>query len=252
MKKIISLMLAVCMMLGMVSAFAESASVTGVWYASKMSMGDQSYDIGMLGMALTLTLNEDGSASMDTNGDVSEGTWEANAEGVAVTFEGQTINGTLADGELSLTDNEQTIIFTREAPTKMELAAEKTDATVEDFNGTYACTYVKMGDDYMPMDMAANFGLVMPKITIKDGTLEVEELEDDTIGIGSMLKLVSSLQLEMENGKMVKTVTQEGVEGSNGIALGLLEDGMMTMSLISNGEAAFDLLFNLYVEEAAE
>ncbi len=67
-----------------------------------------------------------------------------------------------------------------------------------------------------------------------------------------MLKLVSSLQLEMENGKMVKTVTQEGVEGSNGIALGLLEDGMMTMSLISNGEAAFDLLFNLYVEEAAE
>jgi len=251
MRKILSLVLALCMALALVPALAESAELTGAWYAATMSQGETTLELAALGMQMTLTLNEDGTATMDMSGeDLKEGTWKATDTGVDVTIDGSTVSGTLADGELSLAKDGQTILFNREAPKAIEFAEARTDTTLEEFNGTYEVAYVATGEAYIPADMAASLGMTLPKITIENGKLSAENLETDVAGIGTMLNLLGTQTMELKDGSLVLEITAEGVQGSTGINATLLKDGMLWMELLSNEEAVFTLYFNPVAEEA--
>ena len=75
MRKILAVIMALCMMLSM--AFAEETGAVGTWYASKIGMGDQFVDISVAGISVVLTLNEDGTAVMEAAGEAKEAVEEA-------------------------------------------------------------------------------------------------------------------------------------------------------------------------------
>ncbi len=239
MKKILSLVLALCMMLGL--ACAED--ITGDWYATKMGDGETYFDAALVGMPMVLTLNEDGTAAMNSDGEVMEGTWETTETGISVTFEGEAVGATFADGELKLAEDGQEVIFSREAPAGIEFAEVKADAALEDFNGSYTGAYIKSGDSYLPAEMAASFGLVLPDLSIENGQITAANVDLEEAGIGTMLNVFSAMPMELKDGKLVGEFSEEGVEGSTGIEISLLQDGMLNVDLLSNGESMFVLYF---------
>ena len=247
MKKLLSVILALCMMLTLAAA-AEEASFVGTWYAIEMSNGTDTYDIAMLGLSIVLTVNEDGTFTMEMNGETTEGTWEgANFTAANPDGEPDTIVASMEDGLLHLTDEadgaKQIIIFSAEAPAAFEVAEPKADAVLEDYNGTYTAAYIKMGEQYLPAETAASFGLSLPAITIENGVITADDVDAQDFSIGTMLSLFLSQGMELKDGKLVYVSVVEGVEGSNAIELVLLQDGLVELKLISNEEEAFSLLY---------
>lgn len=66
-----------------------------------------------LGLTVNLNLNaEDGTAELDMMGDVMSGTWTANsATECSVTLDGETLDGTLADNMLTISDGSSSMTF---------------------------------------------------------------------------------------------------------------------------------------------
>ena len=76
MKKLFSLILALCMACMLIPAMAED-SITGEWYAS------------LAGVTMVMNLAEDGTAEMSMPGteNVASGTWVLDGEKITVTIE---------------------------------------------------------------------------------------------------------------------------------------------------------------------
>ena len=142
MKKMISLLLALCLAAVMIPAFAED-DVTGEWYGN------------MMGMGIVMNFSEDGSFTMSAGGNVmASGTWKvedgkllADAEGSVEEFEIK--DGTLysASADMTLTRNPE------DAPAAMEFADVKTDAAAEEFYGEWTC--VALGTEGMVLDVGS-------------------------------------------------------------------------------------------------
>jgi len=244
MKKVLSVVLALCLLAGLAAAAAAEEELTGAWYAKEMGDGETMTDISAYGMAIVLTLNEDGTASMDTgDGDVSEGTWTAEGAEVTVTIDGEPVTGSLADGELTLSGGGQVILFTREAPAAPEFAEPKTDAALEDYNGTYTCAYVKNGNACLPAEGAAQFGLTLPAFTIENGVVSIDSADTEDFGIGTMFGLFAGQTMELKDGQLAGVLTLGEDAGTTGITFTLLQDGMLYTVLLSDDEPMFELYY---------
>ena len=234
MSKILSVVLALCLMLALVPAVAETADVTGSWYTE------------MYGMPMELLLNEDGTASMAG----SEGTWESTDTGVTVTMNGDTVTGTFADGVLTLGDEDETVEFTREAPAAVELAEPKTDAALEDFNGTYAIAYVNLLDNIVSAEKAAELGMpAMPDITIENGAVTLGEIADSENDLISLMTMFMAQNAELQDGKLVATASTE--MQAAGLNITLLQDGMISVDLLG-GDTVIATMIYAPVETDAE
>lgn len=129
MKKLLSLLLAAMMLLGC-AAFAEAVDYAGVWVMTGMvvegvEMGPDT--MAMFGLTLTMTLKEDGTCVVDGMGQTDTGTWQATANGVAITDPTETLEFTYTDDMLVMDDGRSRMLLTREgaAPAIAE-AAEPT------------------------------------------------------------------------------------------------------------------------------
>ena len=188
MKKILSLVLALLMMLGC-AALAED--LTGAWY------GD------LFGMTATMTLAAEGTYTMELMGDVDEGSW---------VLEGNTLymdKGTEAEvsmvydadtNTLNMDMEGMVIVFGREAAAAFVPAEPKADATVEDFAGSWKAANVNFMDMLVPTDFA---GMNMT-LTIEGTTavmaLNMGEEEDDVATInGAYADGVLTLTIPAEN-----------------------------------------------------
>jgi|LSQX01.2.fsa_nt_gb hypothetical protein len=147
MKKTLTLLLSVALVLSMLSAGAAAgaADISGEWY------GD------LFGMAMTLTLDEDGSYSMEMAGEEPDtGTW--NLDGESLIMDGDTENETVFayDGESLFSDmgDGMEFLFTREPVAVFEPAAVRTDASLEELGGEWVCTLVSMMGMNLPPEMA--------------------------------------------------------------------------------------------------
>ena len=135
MKKLISLMLILCMACMLIPAMADG-SAAGVWY------GDYH------GAVMVLTLNEDGTSSMTVSGNqMAAGTWTENDGKIEITMAGavgepSTQAATLADGVLTLADETMSVDFTQE-PIEAWMPAEvNPEAAAEDYEGEWAIAKV--------------------------------------------------------------------------------------------------------------
>ena len=166
MKKLISLVLALCMACMLIPAMADE-DLTGDWYGSLMGMGVQ------------LTVNADGSYTISMNGTVAEeGTWAAadgkltttpSTDSPATEFEIQADALYLGmDGmEMTMTRNPE------DAPAAVEIAEVKADAAAEEFYGDWTCSAVEvegMTLDASAYTAAAGDGL--PGLSIAEGSVK--------------------------------------------------------------------------------
>ena len=90
MKKLLSLLLVLAMMLGL-TAFAEATvDYTGVWTLNRVETPGMTMDMSMLaqlGMNMTITINADGTMVMTTLGVDENGTWAVTGTGISIADE---------------------------------------------------------------------------------------------------------------------------------------------------------------------
>ena len=129
-KKIVAVMIACAMAMSFAlvgcGGGASAPSPVGQWEISGMTSDGETYSAEDLqamkdyGMNVTLSINEDGTASMNVFGEeMTGGTWDE----TSLTFNGQSINMTLDGDTLTLTQGDETMTFSRMAADSAEAAA---------------------------------------------------------------------------------------------------------------------------------
>ena len=227
MKKLFSLVLALCMVCMMIPAIAED-SITGEWYAS------------MSGMSMILNLAEDGTAEMSIPGyeSTGAGTWVLDGEKITITIEDDPAEGTYADGKITLADGDMTMEFTREKVEGIQLAGVDSSAAAEAFEGTWSIVYVGYSGAIVDASVA---GQQLPGLVVENGAMKFT-------GESSMSQLFGDNALPLTYADGALSMSLSFGETSYGIKLEMLEDGMLALTLNAGGTNA-----NMYfVKEAAE
>ena len=214
MKKLISLILVLCMACMLIPAVAEE-SVTGEWYAS------------MAGVTMILTLAEDGSAefSMPAAETTSSGTWVLDGEKITITIDGSPAEGTVTDGTITLAEGEASMVFTREKPEEIHLAEVNPAAAAEAFEGNWDIVYV--GYSGMIVDASAS-NEALPGLVVENGAMKFTGESSMSQAFGTNL-----LPLTYADGALSFSITVSETE--YGIKLEMLEDGMLAMTVGMGG-----------------
>ena len=188
MKKLVSLMLILCMACMLIPATADE-SAAGVWYAD------------YFGAVMIMTLGEDGSASMEISGNqMGSGNWTVQDGQIAITMAGpdgeeSTQMATLADGVLTLADGSMSVDFTQEAIEVWTPAEVNPEAAAEDFEGEWAIA--KVNTLGMMLD-AASAGMGDIGVKIENGAILFTGSADSvTFFVGT-----DPLPLAYENGAL--------------------------------------------------
>ena len=236
MKKLISLMLVLCMALLAVSAMAETATaVTGEWYLKTMINGDETIDVAAMGLNGVMTLNADWTASMTGMGDDVTGTWKDDAENnkITVTLDGDDADIILSDGELTVTAGDTKMIFTREAPAAAAETAEiKADATAEEFNGNWNCIALGVGGMKLDAAAAKAAGQELPTLKFEDGAISMEG--------GQIAEAFSAFKMPLTFADGTYSFAIESANVS--VKANILQDGTMALEFAA-GETATTLYF---------
>ena len=103
MKKLISLILILCMACMLIPAMADT-DVTGTWYAS------------MMGIPMTMTLNADGTGTMisPVQGGEAPAAWTMEGDKITITVNDSPATGTVTADAITLEESGMEIVFTRE------------------------------------------------------------------------------------------------------------------------------------------
>ena len=114
MKKIVALTLVLVMVLALCACGGGSKTAAGTWKLTGMTQDGQDYSqyLSMLGMEITMVLNDDGTGTMEAMGEKVDVTWDANG----ITSQGETISYTLDGDKLTVTQNGSSIIFVKIDP----------------------------------------------------------------------------------------------------------------------------------------
>lgn len=222
MKKMLSMLLTAAMILAMLccGALAEAADVTGEWYGS------------LFGITMTMTLNEDGTYTMEMDGeDPNEGTWRLDGESLIMDEGGDDEAVFAYDGESLYMDMEGIeFLFTREPVEAFVPAAARTDAALEEFAGDWSCTLVSMMGMQMPPEMAE----VEMALSIEGETVVM------TLGLFGEPETVE-LPAVFADGALTLTIPADYEGGEDSVfTVQLLEDGTMSVtSLLFEEEVVF-------------
>lgn len=250
MKRIIAIVFAVIMLFTAAFAgpvFAEGEEdLTGVWNIQSMEQGGMKMEgalLSLMGMEVTLTLNEDGTTTMAMNGESKDGTWTFDGkEGILDYGEAQ-LPFNVEEGILSVVQEGMTMNMSRDdaGNADAELAPAVTDPELADFNGTWnAVSYVALGIPIPLETMGANITLIIEdgKIAVSglftgtgegEEAEEAEEAEEETaqtldVVFDAELKEDGVLYLDFAGSDILGQI---GMEAS-GINLTLHEDGRMS------------------------
>ena len=256
MKKLLSLILALAMLLGCV-AFAEGVDYTGTWVVTGLVVEELGMKMGpnalqQAGMDATMTLNADGTAVLTFEGEAEDGAWVANENGVAITdASATTMNAVYQDEMLILEEAGQKMMFTREgaAPAIAEEEAPTILANVDpkEFEGQWLLTKANlMGMDFPAESLGLYMALMLSEGsgvfagTNENGELVASEITytvEEEEGVGTVMVV---LVTNAETGETAVLMT-----------LNKLSDG----TLVYNYEEAgmvIAYVFSMVTEEAAE
>lgn len=236
MKKRIVLLLAAMMVSALISVpvMAEEADLAGTWYALSMEQDGMQMDASVLaamGMSITMTLNEDGTAVLAMGDQETECTWE----GQTLITEANELPMELNDGELTIDQNGAIMIFSKEAPeiTEFSMAPAVEDPELSDFNGSWnTVTYVMLGIP-MPIKLGASTEI---NLQIEDGKVAYTEMIYDlnTSSSEPTETIEKEFTATLEDGGILfvdfneETVLSHILSGSSGIRLTLHEDGKLS------------------------
>ena len=258
MKKMIAVLVAVLMLT--VTAFAGTAlaagegDLAGVWYIQSMKQGGMDLDgsiLSSLGLTMTLTLNEDGTATMEATGQeqVQKGTWKCDGTTGTITFgtdltfeaDGDTLILTQPDTTVEEGAEPQVLVFGKEPPAASvpTLAPAVENPQVSDFNGAWnVSTYVAFG---LPLPLGMTGAQL--SMTIQDGKAAVTAVAKD-LNTGETtasvekeytaeLKDDGTLFIDFGDEEVLAVLRMQG----NSISLTLREDGKMSGEIPALTEA---------------
>ena len=232
MKKLISLILILCMACMLIPAMAEDA--TGEWYLKTMKNGDTEYDAAAIGYNIVMTLNADGTVAMTVPGtdEPQNGTWTLEGDQITVDIDNSPVSGTFADSTITLAQDEQVMIFTREQSEGIQLAEVNPAAAAEDFEGDWTIKYVSMAG--LTMD-ATITGEAMPGLNITDSGLKFT-------GESSMGQMFGDTALPMTYADGALSFNMSLGETSITIKAEMLQDGMLALT-VDMGQTAIGMYF---------
>lgn len=232
MKKMLSMLLTAAMILAVLccGAFAEAADITGEWYGS------------LFGVAMTLTVNEDGTYMMDMgDDDPATGEWrldgetmimdEGTEEEIPFAYDGESLYADMGDG--------YEFLFTREPVEAFAPAAARTDAAIEEFAGDWTCTLVSL----MGMQMSPEVAEVEVALTIDGENVAL------SMGLFGEPETVE-MPAVFADGTLTLTVPAEYEGGDDSVFdIRLLEDGTMSVTTTMLEE---EIVFYMSSAAAAE
>ena len=229
MKKMFSMLLTAAMILAMLccGAFAEAADVTGEWYGS------------LFGMVMTLTLNEDGTYTIEMDGEEpDDGVWKLDGEELILDEDSDDGLVFAYDGESLYAEAEGIeFLFTREPGEVFEAAPARTDAALEEFAGDWSCTLVSMMGMQMPPEMAE----IEMSLSIEGETATM------TLGLFGEPETVE-LPVTFADGALTLTIPADYEGGEDSVfTIQLLEDGSMSVTTLLMEE---ELVFYMSSEVA--
>ena len=224
MKKLLSLILILCMACTLIPAMADE-TVTGDWYLVEMIAGDAVINPAEMGINWILTLNEDGTmhSAMGMAGEEQEqdGTWAIDGETVTLSADGTDQTMVYADGRITMSAGGQTAVFGREAPVAAPKAAAVAAESEDAFLGSWELAAVEL------------MGMTITKDTFA------------AAGIGEM-----NISLVIESGKVAMSTATSADPDAEPLELAtVFEDGklllkaldttMFTVQLMDDGSLTF-------------
>lgn len=165
---------------------AEPVSYVGAWALSEIRSGEVVMDPAMMGMDMSIVLNEDGTCTLSTMGMTEQGTWAATEGGVSLTDAAGTTNVfTYRDGALVLASEGIEMILTPAAPAEEpEYANILPNLTLADFAGAWELDHVESTYGwYSAADLGAGMTVV---ITDDDAVITMSNTEQ-TISYNALL-----------------------------------------------------------------
>ena len=273
MKRKLALLLT-CLLLAAPLCAAEEAPLTGAWVLESVSMEASledgslafAYDIAEGGGEVELTLEPDGSAHVSVTEGVLDAAslsyltgWEADAESWAM--DGENVLVTAPSGAvLTLTPEEDalcarqqgaTLRFVR--PEAVTSVAIRTDATLEDFAGSWTAVSTDMfglgmSTDMLGMYMSADIegNAITLRIAADDPVNETPSSSvDEYTGTleGGALIVKTELEATADEMRGDELVESEDAGVTDQKTFRLREDGLMVMTWAVSGDLGMDVTF---------
>lgn len=253
MKKLISLILIVCMACMLIPAMAEG--VTGTWYLVEMVANGATINPAEMGMTWTMVLNEDGTADnrMEMMGEVQEksGTWALDGDTVTVTIDDSPAAFQLTDGKLVIDMDGQTAVFGQEAPEVSAKPAVVAAESEEAFFGDWEISAVDMMGMYMNKDLFAAAGMdgFSVKLSVEAGKVTMAAKTS-----AEAKEEVQTFESRFEDGKLVIEIDLSAAQAA-GLDVSSITDGVSTIELLDNGGILYGMNFmgmtiGVYMEQA--
>lgn len=202
MKKILTAVLAMALALFMLSGVcAEAAGVTGTWYGE------------IYGMVYTMTINEDGSYTLERMGESVSGEWVL--EGTTLYVDkGTDYEDFFVYDEAAQTLTVGDVVFGREVIEEWMPAAARAAAVIEDFAGNWTATHVYAFGGLLPVDDADIYMDAAIEATAVTLTIEFvgEEIRegDATLADGVMTLIVPAADEYSEDETYVISALEDG------------------------------------------
>ena len=228
MKKLVSLVLALCLAMGMVSAFAEE-DLTGTWYLTSAVAQGVTLSAADMGLDLSFVLNSDGSAVMiGFSDDDLTSSWSQS--GGKITIDGE--ETTYTDGQLIIETSGVQMIFSRESANaeKATVTGEVISAESEEaFFGSWTVENVGSGGFVFAASMMNSFGIDDISIDVSAGKATINvTVSGDTVPLEATTSF--------ENGALQIKLSVEGYEEYFDFSqLELMDDGGLHSTLTSGG-----------------
>ena len=162
MKKLSALLLAAVLLLS-AAGYAEATDLLGDWYLNTIVMEGTSVSAADMGYEMTMSLNEDGTVHIDAMGEAEEGTWKEEGGNVVIDTEYEAMTFTVGDdGSLTVDEGGVIMIFTREAPgpgfTPAELARVKEELRKEKLRADAYDTMIDIAEDMFKVPIRKKAG----------------------------------------------------------------------------------------------
>lgn len=207
------------------AGIAAQFDCTGVWTLNALEVGGLTLDASVVGMEMTLALNADGSAVLQSPGaQASTGSWSMLGSQLIIAAGAEALPATL-DGDrlyIRADENGTRMVFGRQrVNSAFQPAAARTDVTLSDFNGSWRADSMGiLGMRYaadQPMTLEIDEGRV--RLRLSGGSGEASDYE---------------VQAALE-GNVLRVPAPQDVAGAQELWLQLLEDGTLAHSEESGG-----------------
>ena len=229
MKKLVSLVLILCMACMLVPAMADD--VTGIWYALEMSAEGMTIKPAEVGMTMTMELKEDGTAEMVMEmagqSENDTGTWALDGNNLSLTFDEKTITAEIVDGEFSMEQDGAIVKFSKEAPV-VETASAVAAESEEEFFGDWTLCAIDIMGMHISSDMMESFGMgtVSMNLKIEAGKAVLSSNMTSTSGD-------AEVSTAFEDGKLVLSAA-----GQNLFTVEKMDDGTIALGISYQGVEA--------------